>query len=169
MEAERRQITVLLTDMVGFAAFAEQAGEEAAFALMGDLWPLMDDAVREQGGAIQDRTGDGIMTAFGTPIAFEDAPLNACCAALLIQQRLRTFGSDLEAVRTKPNACATRRSTRGVASIGARNVQLPAQQRTSSNPSISTMLKPSCPRFCLPRRMKRLAEFPTARYPASRH
>ncbi len=49
MEAERRQITVLFTDMVGFTTFSERAGEEAAFALMGSLWPLMDDAVREQG------------------------------------------------------------------------------------------------------------------------
>ena len=84
MEAERRQITVLFTDMVGFTTFAERAGEEAAFALMGDLWPLMDDAVREQGGVIQDHTGDGIMAVFGAPVAFEDAPLHACRAALSI-------------------------------------------------------------------------------------
>lgn len=48
MEAERRQITVLFTDMVGFTTFSERAGEEAAFALMGTLYPLMDAAVREQ-------------------------------------------------------------------------------------------------------------------------
>jgi hypothetical protein len=57
MEAERRQIAVLFTDMVGFTTFAERAGEEAAFALMGDLYPLMDDVVREQGGVVQDHYG----------------------------------------------------------------------------------------------------------------
>jgi class 3 adenylate cyclase len=97
MEAERRQITVLFADLVGFTAFSERAGEEAAFGLMGDLWPLMDDAVREQGGVVQDHTGDGIMAVFGVPVALEDAPLNACRAALSILQRLRTSGSDLEA------------------------------------------------------------------------
>ena len=97
MEAERRQITVLFTDMVGFTTFSERAGEEAAFALMGSLYPLMDEAVREQGGVVQDHTGDGIMAVFGAPIAFEDAPLRACRAALSILQRLRTAGSDLEA------------------------------------------------------------------------
>ena len=69
MEAEGRQITVLFTDKVGFTTFAERAGEEAAFGLMGGLWPLMNDAVREQGGVVQDHTGDGIMAVFGAPVA----------------------------------------------------------------------------------------------------
>jgi class 3 adenylate cyclase len=96
MDAERRQITVLFTDMVGYTAFAERAGEEEAFSLMRDLWPLMDDAVREQGGVIQDHTGDGIMAIFGAPVAFEDAPLQACRAAFSILQRLKSAGSGLE-------------------------------------------------------------------------
>jgi class 3 adenylate cyclase len=54
MEAEHRQIAVLFTDMVGFTAFADQAGDEAAFGLMGHLWPLMDNAVLEEGGIVQD-------------------------------------------------------------------------------------------------------------------
>jgi hypothetical protein len=36
---------------------------------MRNLWPLMDDAVREQGGVVQDHTGDGIMPV-GTPVVF---------------------------------------------------------------------------------------------------
>ena len=49
MEAERREVTVLFTDMVGFTTFSEKSGEEAAFTLMRSLSNLMDDAVREQG------------------------------------------------------------------------------------------------------------------------
>ena len=72
MEAERRQVTVLFADMVGFTSFAERSGEEAAFTLMRSLWRLMADSVREHGGVVQDFTGDGIMAVFGAPIAFED-------------------------------------------------------------------------------------------------
>ncbi len=79
---ERRQVTVLFTDMVGFTTFSERSGEEAAFTLMRSLSKLMDDAVREQGGVVQSFTGDGIMAVFGAPVAFEDAPLRACRAAL---------------------------------------------------------------------------------------
>jgi class 3 adenylate cyclase len=60
VDAERRQITILFTDMVGFTTFSERSGEEAAFTLMRSLAKLMDDAVREQGGVTQAFTGDGI-------------------------------------------------------------------------------------------------------------
>jgi class 3 adenylate cyclase len=96
VEAERRQVTVLFADMVGFTSFSERSGEEAAYTLMRNLSKLMDEAVREQGGVVQSFTGDGIMAVFGAPVAFEDAPLRACRAALSILQRLKTAGSDLE-------------------------------------------------------------------------
>jgi class 3 adenylate cyclase len=44
VEAERRQVTVLFTDMVGFMAFSEKSGEEAAFGLIRNLTKPMDDA-----------------------------------------------------------------------------------------------------------------------------
>jgi len=97
MEAERRQVTVLFADMVGFTAFSERAGEEAAFTLMQSLAKLMEDAVREQGGVVQSFTGDGIMAVFGAPVAHEDAPLRACRAATAILERLKTASKDLEA------------------------------------------------------------------------
>ena len=59
---------------------------------------LMDEAVREQGDVVRGFTGDGIMAVFGAPVAFEDAPLRACRAALNILQRLKAAGSGLEAL-----------------------------------------------------------------------
>ena len=97
MEAERRQVTVLFTDMVGFTSFSERSGEEAAFTLMRSLAKLMDDAVSEQGGFVRGFTGDGIMAVFGAPVAFEDAPLRACRAALSMLEKLKVAKSDLEA------------------------------------------------------------------------
>jgi class 3 adenylate cyclase len=96
VEAERRQVTVLFADMVGFTSFSERSGEEAAYTLMRNLSKLMDEAVREQGGFVRGFTGDGIMAVFGAPVAFEDAPLWACRAALNILQRLKAAGPELE-------------------------------------------------------------------------
>lgn len=100
MDAERRQVTVLFTDLVGFTTFSERAGEEAAFTLVQSLARLMEDAVSEQNGVVQGFTGDGVMAVFGAPVALEDAPQRACRAALAIHERLRVVGDDLEASRS---------------------------------------------------------------------
>src|SRR5450432_1808794 len=97
VEAERRQDTVLFTDMVGFTTFSERAGEEAAFTLMQALAKFMEDAVNQQSGVVQGFTGDGVMAVFGAPVSLEDAPLRACRAALAIQERLKVASDDLEA------------------------------------------------------------------------
>jgi class 3 adenylate cyclase len=97
VEAERRQVTILVADMVAFTPFSERSGEEAAFSLMQSLAKLMEDAVHERGGVVQSFTGDGIMAVFGAPVAYEDAPLRACRAALAILEKLKAFSNDLEA------------------------------------------------------------------------
>ena len=97
MEAERRQVTILFADMVGFTTFSERSGEEAAYTLMRSLSKLMDEAVREQGGIVRGFTGDGIMAVFGAPVASEDAPLRAARAAIGILQRLTAAGTEFEA------------------------------------------------------------------------
>jgi len=95
--AERRQVTVLFADMVGFTAVSERLGEEGTYALIQPIYELMAGAVREQGGSVKDFTGDGIMALFGVPNALEDAPLRACRAGLLIHERLASASSAIEA------------------------------------------------------------------------
>src|SRR5215470_8468457 len=94
---ERRQVTVLFADLVGFTAFSERSGEEAAYQLMQQITKLLRDAVHEQGGTVKNFTGDGVMALFGVPTALEDGPLRACRAALLIQERLAAAAVDIEA------------------------------------------------------------------------
>ena len=94
---ERRQVTALFADMVGFTAISERLGEEGTFALIQPIYELMARAVREQGGSVKDFTGDGIMALFGAPDALEDAPLRACRAGLAIQERLDAAGPAIEA------------------------------------------------------------------------
>src|SRR6202795_3136509 len=85
---ERRQVAVLVADMIGFTTISERLGEEGTFALIQPIYELMARAVKEQGGSVKDFTGDGIMALFGVPNALEDAPLRACRAGLLIFERL---------------------------------------------------------------------------------
>ena len=86
---ERRQITVLFADMVGFTGMSERLGEERTFHLIRRVNDAMAEALAEHGGLVKDFTGDGLMAVFGVPVAFEDGPLRACRASLAIHERLR--------------------------------------------------------------------------------
>jgi class 3 adenylate cyclase/tetratricopeptide (TPR) repeat protein len=94
---ERRQVTVLFADLVGFTAMSERLGEEGTHVLIQPIYELMATAVREQGGSVKDFIGDGMMALFGVPKALEDGPLRACRAALLIHKRMAAMAPLIEA------------------------------------------------------------------------
>ena len=82
--SERRQVSVLFTDMVGFTAIVERLGEENALHFMRMIYEKLTGAVGEHGGSVRSFAGDSIMAVFGIPEAQEDAALRACRAALSI-------------------------------------------------------------------------------------
>lgn len=81
---ERRQVSVLFVDAVGYTAIAEQLGEERTVAFVRALYQIMAGAVREHGGVVRGFAGDGLMALFGIPDAYEDSALRACRAAAAI-------------------------------------------------------------------------------------
>jgi class 3 adenylate cyclase len=93
---ERRQVTALFADMVGFVEVSERVGEDATFSLIRQVYQLLTAAIEDQGGWAQDFTGDGVMALFGASEALEDAPLRACRAGLSIHQRLAAAASTFE-------------------------------------------------------------------------
>lgn len=97
LAGERRQVTVLFADMAGFTSISEQLGEEGTYNLIRPIYELMAAAVKEHAGSVKDFTGDGIMALFGVPESLEDAPLLACKAGLLIQERLAAAAPAIEA------------------------------------------------------------------------
>jgi class 3 adenylate cyclase len=94
---ERRQVSVLFADMVGFTAISERLGEEGTFAFVRMIYDKLSAAVREQGGTVRGFAGDSIMALFGVPDALEDAPLRACRAALSIHAVLAASADEIEA------------------------------------------------------------------------
>ncbi len=59
--AQRRQVTVLFADMVGFTPLAEKLGEEKTYLLMQRLHRELNEDVHAQNGTVQEMTGDGVM------------------------------------------------------------------------------------------------------------
>jgi adenylate cyclase len=79
---ERREITVLFTDIRGFTSMSEHLDPEALVKLLHDFLNPMSNIIINQGGTIDKYMGDAIMALFGAPLIQSDHPRLACRAAL---------------------------------------------------------------------------------------
>jgi adenylate cyclase len=95
---ERRLVTVLFADIVGFTSLAETLDPEELQELMSDIFQsLVRDAERYE-GTVEKFIGDAIFVVFGAPVAHEDDPERALRTALAMQ---RTFAQHAAVVRSR--------------------------------------------------------------------
>jgi class 3 adenylate cyclase/tetratricopeptide (TPR) repeat protein len=106
IEGERRVVTVLFSDAVGFTPLSERIGEEEVYGLMQGCLEWMMAAVHKYEGTVTSFTGDGVMALFGAPIAHEDAARRAVAAALDMQKSLEEYADDVH--RQHPIECRFR-------------------------------------------------------------
>ena len=95
---ERKQVTVLFADMVGFTQLSEKMDPEEMHDLIGPALDIMASEVHAYEGTVAQFTGDGLMALFGAPLAHEDAPQRALYAALAMQERLSDYGEKLKGI-----------------------------------------------------------------------
>jgi class 3 adenylate cyclase/tetratricopeptide (TPR) repeat protein len=97
LEGERRQVTVLFTDVAGFTPLAEKLDPEDVHRIMDRCFEVITAQVHRFEGTVNQYTGDGVMALFGAPIAHEDGPRRAVHTALGIQQAIQDYGRELRA------------------------------------------------------------------------
>jgi len=95
VEGERRQVTVLFADVVGFTALSERFDPEVVHELMDGCCAVLGREVGRYGGRVSAFTGDGVMAVFGAPRAEEDHAARAVHAALAIQEGLGLYAEDV--------------------------------------------------------------------------
>jgi len=81
---ERKVVTVLFCDLVGFTARAESLDPEDVEALLGPYHARVRAELERHGGTVEKFIGDAVMALFGAPVAHEDDPERAVRAALAI-------------------------------------------------------------------------------------
>jgi class 3 adenylate cyclase len=74
---ERKLVTVLFCDLVGFTARSDNADPEDVRARLVPYHGLLRREVERLGGTVDKFIGDGVMAVFGAPLAHEDDPERA--------------------------------------------------------------------------------------------
>src|ERR671923_1914272 len=85
---ERKVVTVLFADLVGFTARAETLDPEDVEALLRPYHERLRRELERFGGTVEKFIGDAVVGVFGAPVAHEDDPERAVRAALAIQDAI---------------------------------------------------------------------------------
>ena len=96
IEGERKQVTVMFCDMIGFTPLSENLDPETMYTMMDQVYEILIHKVHDYEGTVNEMTGDGIMALFGAPIALEDAPQRTLRAAISIHREMIRFNEKLK-------------------------------------------------------------------------
>ncbi len=94
-EGSRKHVTIFFSDVAGSTALSAGLDPEKVREMMEPVLKAMNSAVQQYGGTVIKAAGDGIMALFGAPISYEDHPLRACHAALLLQKTIKELESQI--------------------------------------------------------------------------
>src|SRR4029450_12228104 len=81
---ERKVVTVVFCDLVGFTARSDQADPEDGRALLRPYHMRLRREIERLGGTVEKFIGDGVMAVFGVPTAHEDDPERAVRCGLRV-------------------------------------------------------------------------------------
>src|ERR671919_922511 len=83
---ERKVVTVLFADLVGFTGRAERLDPEEVRAVLQPYHARLRAELERFGGTVEKFIGDAVMAVFGAPVAHEDDPERAVRAGLAIRE-----------------------------------------------------------------------------------
>jgi class 3 adenylate cyclase/tetratricopeptide (TPR) repeat protein len=95
--AERRLVSVLFADLVGFTALAEGRDPETVRELLTRYFDLAHDVIGRYGGTVEKFIGDAVMAVWGAPTAHEDDAERAVRAGLDLVDAVRELGPGIQA------------------------------------------------------------------------
>ncbi|PYM63891.1 MAG: hypothetical protein DMD79_07585 [Candidatus Rokuibacteriota bacterium] len=98
---EKREVTVLMSDLRGYTRFVEEGDPAVVVEVLNQYLGGMTDIIVEHGGTINEFVGDGIVAFFGAPLRADDHAERAAACALAMQVTLVELNGAL-AARNRP-------------------------------------------------------------------
>ena len=102
IEGEKKNVTVLFCDLVGYTKMASNLGPEETYALMDQIMELLIHKVHDYGGTVNQLLGDGLYALFGAPIALEDGPQRAIRSAIDMHKEIKKFSEKISKEKNIP-------------------------------------------------------------------
>src|SRR5271166_264641 len=93
--SERRLVSVLFADLVGFTGLSEHRDPEEVRDLLSRYFDRCRTLIERHGGTVEKFIGDAVMAVWGTPVAREDDPERAVRAALALTQAVAGLGDEV--------------------------------------------------------------------------
>src|ERR671934_2577156 len=92
---ERRLVSVLFADLVGFTTLSETRDSEEVRDLLSGYFEACRTVITRYGGTVEKFIGDAVMAVWGAPVAQEDDAERAVRAALDLVDAVRTLGAEV--------------------------------------------------------------------------
>ena len=89
---ERRLVSVMFIDLVGFTTLSEQRDAEDMRALLSTYFDTARTVIERHGGVVEKFIGDAVMAVWGTPVAHEDDAERAVRTALELVDAVEVLG-----------------------------------------------------------------------------
>ena len=119
---ERRNVTVLFSDMAGYTFMTERLDPEEVKDIMQRILGEVSQTVTKYDGFVERVIGDAIMAIFGFPKSHEDDPIRALTAAMEIHSLVENFSPQVEEKVGRPLYMHTGIAT-GLAVTGEVNLE----------------------------------------------
>jgi class 3 adenylate cyclase len=91
---ERRIVSVVFVDLVGFTSRSEQLDPEDVRAILTPYHGTVRDELESFGGVVEKFVGDAVMAVFGAPTAHGDDPERAVRAALSVRDAVTALNAE---------------------------------------------------------------------------
>jgi class 3 adenylate cyclase len=95
--SERRLVSVLFADLVGFTPFAEERDAEDVRDTLTRYFEISTEVIGRYGGTVEKFIGDAVMAVWGTPTAREDDAERSVRAALDLVDAVQVLGATIQA------------------------------------------------------------------------
>jgi adenylate cyclase len=95
LPGERREVTMLNSDIAGFSALSQSMDAEELVRFLNAYFQRMIRVVLDHGGNIDKFQGDGMLVVFGAPNPMEDHAERALNAALAMLSEIDRFNREL--------------------------------------------------------------------------